>query len=110
MMHTMQWTLTRADGNDLDVIVAYQIEPYVPAKVGGPPEDCYPAEGGYVTDMLVTMDDGTDTPVAITHDEHKTIADWIEQHHDHDADRYGDPDRAYDEMRDRRDWADREDW
>ena len=22
-------------------------EPYVPAKVSGPPEDCYPAEGGY---------------------------------------------------------------
>jgi hypothetical protein len=22
-------------------------EPYVPAKVSGPPEDCYPSEGGY---------------------------------------------------------------
>jgi hypothetical protein len=22
-------------------------EPYVPAKTGGPPEYCYPAEGGY---------------------------------------------------------------
>lgn len=22
-------------------------EPYVPAKISGPPEDCYPAEGGY---------------------------------------------------------------
>lgn len=22
-------------------------EPYVPAKISGPPENCYPAEGGY---------------------------------------------------------------
>lgn len=30
-------------------IEADSYEPYVPAKISGPPEDCYPAEGGYAT-------------------------------------------------------------
>jgi len=28
----------------------------VPARVSGPPEDCYPAEGGEVEDMTITLD------------------------------------------------------
>ena len=28
------------------IISVYSYEPYVPAKVYGPPEHCYPAEGG----------------------------------------------------------------
>lgn len=108
--HTMQWALTRPDGDDIDVIVAYEIEPYVPGKISGPPEDCYPTEGGYVTDMLVTLDDGTDAPVEITADERKAIEDWIELNHGHDADRHGDPDAAYEAWRDdqmdrRDDWS-----
>ena len=34
------------------------------------------------------------------YEEREEIAEWIERHHDHDADRYGDPDAAYDAWRD----------
>lgn len=30
-------------------IEADSYEPYVPAKISGPPENCYPAEGGYAS-------------------------------------------------------------
>lgn len=29
------------------IVRIHDWEPYVPAKLGGPPENCYPAEGGY---------------------------------------------------------------
>jgi hypothetical protein len=39
----LEWELS------LPITVEYDYEPYVPAKVSGPPEKCYPAEGGYVS-------------------------------------------------------------
>jgi hypothetical protein len=103
-LHSVHWQFQRVDaegdGYIIEVDVRYDIEPYVPAKISGPPEDCYPAAGGYVTDMFA-FKPGTDEIVELTADERKEVSDWIEQHHDHDADRYGDPDAAYDEWRDR---------
>lgn len=29
------------------IIKIYSWEPYVPGKLSGPPEDCFPADGGY---------------------------------------------------------------
>ena len=37
---------TRVCGIPCIVRVTYW-EPYIPAKISGPPENCYPAEGGY---------------------------------------------------------------
>ena len=34
--------------NEDCVIVKYTQTPYIPARISGPPEDCYPAEGGEV--------------------------------------------------------------
>ena len=97
----------------IEVLVRYDIEPYVPAKISGPPEDCYPAEGGCV-DELVAFKPGTSEIVELTAEERKEVRDWIELHHDHDADRRGDPDAAYeawrDDQMDRRDDWGGEDW
>lgn len=35
------------DDEVIPLVVSGYIEPYVPAKTSGPPEDCYPAEGGW---------------------------------------------------------------
>lgn len=33
---------------DVEFEVEFNASPYVPAKISGPPENCYPAEGGEV--------------------------------------------------------------
>lgn len=103
--HFIDWQFQRVDAEGdsytLDVVIHYDIEPYVPAHISGPPEDCYPAEGGFVTD-LVALKPGTQELVELTAEEGEEVAEWIERNHDHEADRYGDPDRAHDE------WVDRE--
>lgn len=96
--NAVDWQFQREDAL-IDVTIHYDIEPYVPAKISGPPEDCYPAEGGCVTDM-VAMKPGTNEIVELSEEEAKEVTDWIEQTHDHDADRQGDPDSAYDAWRD----------
>lgn len=35
--------------DNTEILIEYEQEPYIPAKLFGPPEDCYPAEGGGVT-------------------------------------------------------------
>ena len=97
--HIIDWQFQRGDSTTLEVLVHYDIEPYVPARISGPPEDCYPAEGGCVTD-LVALKPGTQEIIDLTAEEREEVAEWIERNHDHDADRYGDPDAAYDQWRD----------
>lgn len=38
------WTFTDDEGREVEV--TYTASRYVPARVSGPPENCYPAEGG----------------------------------------------------------------
>lgn len=115
--HAVDWQFQRVndegDGYLIEVLVRYDIEPYVPGRLSGPPEDCYPPEGGCVTDMLA-FKPNTDEVVELSEAEAKEVSDWIERHHDHDADRHGDPDAAYeawrDDQMDRRDDWPGEDW
>lgn len=36
---------------EVELTVCGRVNGYVPARISGPPEDCYPAEGGYVEDV-----------------------------------------------------------
>jgi hypothetical protein len=96
--HTTDWQFQRGE-DTVDVLIHYDIEPYVPAIVSGPADNWSPAEGGCVTD-LVAFKAGTQEMVELTVLEREEVADWIERNHDHDEDRYGDPDAAYDAWRD----------
>lgn len=107
-MSTMPWTLDR-DEEGIDITVWYEVEPYDPGRTSGPPEDCYPPEGGGITDMRVTKA-GTDDEVEITDDERKQIEDHIYLTHDYNERSGYDPDRAYDEMRDDQMSGRRDDW
>ena len=101
--HFTDWQFQRVDADgepvNLDVVVHYDIEPYVPAIVSGPADNWSPAEGGCVTDM-VALKAGTEEIVDLTQEEQVEVRDWIERNHDHNEDRYGDPDAAYDAWRD----------
>ncbi len=49
-----------ANGEEVEIKVEISGAPvsYLPAKTSGPPENCYPAEGGYVEDIVATFRDG----------------------------------------------------
>jgi hypothetical protein len=42
---------------EIDCNATGSMVPYVPAKISGPPENCYPAEGGYCEDVCVKRKD-----------------------------------------------------
>jgi hypothetical protein len=42
---------------DVDFHVDFDYEPYTPAQTSGPPEKCYPAEGGEVTINSILIDE-----------------------------------------------------
>ena len=45
---------------EVDLTITGDVEPFIPAKISGPPEDCYPAEGGnaYITKIEAHEDNG----------------------------------------------------
>lgn len=43
------------DIKEFEYLVTGYVSAYVPAKTYGPPENCYPAEGGEVEDITVTL-------------------------------------------------------
>ncbi len=97
--HTIEWQCQRGDSM-LDVVVTYDIEPYVPACTSGPADNWYPAEGGCVTDLVARKPGDQEAVIDLTAEERDEVAEWIERNHDHNEDRYGDPDAAYDQWRD----------
>jgi hypothetical protein len=56
------------DGTEVCVEIEGDFEPFVPAKINGPPENCYPAEGGVfsITEIHVVDSQGKRTGVALS--------------------------------------------
>jgi hypothetical protein len=44
------------EGEEFEFDVSANVNPYHPAKLSGPPEDCYPAEGGDCDDWQLFRD------------------------------------------------------
>ena len=53
---------------NVDLEIEYDGTPFVPARISGLPEDCYPAEGGEA-DILAVFLDGTEVT--------ELLSDWV---------------------------------
>lgn len=61
--YNLKWTVTRGE-EDIDICVDYEMTPIIPAQTYGPPENCYPAEGGEITITSVWRKADEDMPKA----------------------------------------------
>jgi hypothetical protein len=85
-----EWTTYREleDGTEVELTVTYTITPYDPGISYGPPERCYPPEGGDVEIVAVTDDAGN--VIEPTEAELKAWDTAIYEQHDFDAGWYDD--------------------
>lgn len=81
-MPEMPYTITRAD-EDIDVVLEYEIDDYVPAQTYGPPECCSPADGGCVTEITAVRS-GSGKPIDLTTDEEAAAIEFVELNHELD--------------------------
>ena len=85
MTHVINYTLRR-DDTDIDLEIDYSVTPYDPGCTYGPPEDCYPPEGGEIDDLAIFGPDGKEfTPTA---DELQKIEAHIYETHDYSGEDY----------------------
>jgi hypothetical protein len=66
-------------GEWIEVVLTVQGEgePHVPAKICGPPEDCYPAEGGYAHITEILGEDGKPWKGELTEDEERQLEEYL---------------------------------
>lgn len=84
------------------ILIEYEREPFTPAYTSGPPEYCYPAEGGYVTIIDISQKrlDGEWIDYAASEEE---IDGWTAEIEALPIEEDGpDPDEWYDRMKDER--------
>lgn len=86
------WTITIGDEEiDVPLYVEFEYEPYVPAQLYGPPEQCYPAEGGGVF-IISCLRTDTDEPVTLSEAETAKLEEYLADHYLPDDD---EPDYDY---------------
>lgn len=78
-MYTTTFTIERGD-EQIDLEIDYDVAPYYPAQTYGPPENCYPAEGGEIEELTATLDGEV---FALTPDEVQAVENHIYEHHDY---------------------------
>ena len=87
--------------DDSEIEIEFEHEPFIPAQTYGPPEGCYPAEGGGVEiiNAFIKTDDGWADYTATDEE----IERWTAEINDLPIEDEGpDPDEWYDRMRDER--------
>ena len=81
-------TLTLDDDSEVELEVEGYIEPLTPARISGPPEDCYPAEGGFAEISRVTVVDTGDA-FETTKEQDEALSEALyEAWEDYDNDEY----------------------
>jgi hypothetical protein len=89
-------TVWADDGACVEVEVSGLFSPYIPARLSGPPEDCYPAEGGECEDFTATVD-GKEFPLASDEEDYaiEKLAGLATEDDGYDGPEY-EPDDFYD--------------
>jgi hypothetical protein len=80
-MYQTRCYITR-DDEDIELDVYYSMSRYYPARLGGPPEYCYPAEGGEIEELTAYLDG---KPFALTPDDARSVERQVYDNHDYDA-------------------------
>ena len=93
--YTIDFEVERGEEEDYKVIkleITGHVSAYVPAKTWGPPENCYPAEGGEA-EIEVILHDGKVWDGELTDSERETVEEMLFQEMQDDG---PDPDDYYD--------------
>lgn len=88
--------------DDSELLIEYTRTPYDPGRLSGPPEDCYPPEGGDVEiiNVYAIGAGGTRSVYAATDAQ---LDEWATEIEQSPSEEDGpDPDELYDRMRDER--------
>jgi hypothetical protein len=89
--------------DDTEISIEYEQEPFIPAKTYGPPEDCYPAEGGGVEIIAVYAKIDVSGNYIVYPATDDQIEKWTQEIEEQPYEEDGpDPDYEYDRMRDER--------
>ena len=91
-MPSINYTLER-DEEEIDLVIDYEVSKYYPGRYSGPPEDCYPPEGGEITLLIVNHHGEL---FDFTKEEIEKIEAFIYYNHNYDEDGR-DPDYEYDD-------------
>lgn len=68
------------DDDETEITVEYTRTPFIPAKLYGPPEDCYPAEGGETEIVGISkIVDGREVSFEPTPEQLQTIYEELDQ-------------------------------
>jgi hypothetical protein len=62
---------------ETDLTVRCSVSPYDPGRTSGPPEDCYPPEGGEVESYKAFGPDGE--PVELTSEEEERLQELVDE-------------------------------
>ena len=81
----LNYELERGEDECYDLLIEYGMSRYFPAQTYGPPEKCYPAEGGEIEFLFAWL--GKDEFV-LTDKEQDAIEKNINEHHDYDGGDY----------------------
>jgi hypothetical protein len=77
----LDWELDRGD-DLIPVTIWYTVSKYYRAQTYGPPENCYPAEGGEITSLVCISDNGE---IELSASEVNAIEKYIYENHDYDG-------------------------
>jgi hypothetical protein len=84
-MSSITWTVERQNAKgeleEIELKIEYTCSPYDPGCTYGPPENCYPPEGGEIEELTAYGPDGKE--FKLTDEENEKLESHIYENHDY---------------------------